>query len=71
LYGSVTADLIKRVWQHKNDLVEGFAEEYGEPWLLWYEMHETMAKAILRETALKNWHRAQRYESLRNVIRHG
>jgi putative endonuclease len=58
LYIGVTSDLVKRVWQHKNDFVEGFTKQYGVHTLVWYEVHETMASAIAREKALKNWHRA-------------
>lgn len=58
LYIGVTSDLVKRVWQHKNDFVEGFTKQYGVHTLVWYEVHETMESAIAREKALKNWHRA-------------
>ncbi|MEY3747103.1 MAG: hypothetical protein RL194_562 [Pseudomonadota bacterium] len=57
LYVGVTSDLIKRVWQHKNDLVDGFTRKYCVHRLVWYESHPTMASAIMREKALKNWHR--------------
>ncbi len=57
LYVGVTSDLVKRVWQHKNKVVEGFSERYGVDKLVWYEMHATMESAILREKRLKNWKR--------------
>ena len=38
----VTSDLVKRVWAHKNNLVEGFTKRYGVHQLVWYEMHESM-----------------------------
>jgi putative endonuclease len=57
LYIGVTSDLIKRVWQHKNDLVDGFTRKYCVYRLVWYESHPTMTSAIMREKALKNWHR--------------
>ena len=57
LYVGVTSDLIKRVWQHKNDLVEGFTKQYGVHVLVWYESHETMESAIKREKAIKKWNR--------------
>ena len=53
----VTSDLIKRVWQHKNDLVEGFTKQYGVHVLVWYEPHETMDSAIKREKVIKKWNR--------------
>ena len=58
LYIGATSDLVKRVWQHKNDFVEGFTKRYGVHMLVWYELHETMESAITREKALKYWKRA-------------
>ena len=57
LYIGVTSDLVKRVWQHRNDLVEGFTKQYGVHDLVWYEQHETMESAILREKTIKEWRR--------------
>ena len=57
LYTGVTSDLIKRVWQHKNTVVEGFTQKYNVHILVWYKMHETMASAIQREKVIKNWKR--------------
>jgi len=53
LYIGVTSELLKRVWQHKNDVVEGFTSQYRVHTLVWYELHPTMESAILREKALK------------------
>ncbi|MDE0457521.1 MAG: GIY-YIG nuclease family protein [Chromatiales bacterium] len=58
LYVGVTSDLVQRVWQHRSELAEGFAKRYGVHRLVWYEVHETMESAILREMALKKWNRA-------------
>jgi putative endonuclease len=57
LYFGVTSDLVKRVWQHRNDLVPGFATKYRVHDLVWFEQHPTMESAIRREKALKEWHR--------------
>jgi putative endonuclease len=57
LYVGVTSDLIKRIWQHKNDVVKGFTERYSVHQLVWYELHETMESAIRKEKMLKNWKR--------------
>ena len=57
LYIGVTSDLMKRVWEHKNDLVEGFTKEYGVHQLMYFEMLEDMASAIQREKELKKWNR--------------
>lgn len=53
----VTSDLLKRVWQHRNEVVEGFTKRYDVHMLAWYEVHETMESAILREKELKKWRR--------------
>ncbi len=58
LYIGVTSDLIRRVWQHKNDMAEGFTKRYGVHMLVWYESHESMESAITHEKRLKNWPRA-------------
>ena len=58
LYVGVTSDLVQRVWRHKNGLVKGFTERYGVHMLVWYEVHETMESAIMREKAIKKWNRS-------------
>ena len=62
LYIGVTSDLIQRVWQHKNDFVEGFTKRYGVHSLVWHEVHGSMESAITREKALKKWRRAWKIE---------
>ena len=57
LYVGVTSDLVKRVWEHKNNFVDGFTKRYGVHNLVWYELHENMASAIQREKRLKDWKR--------------
>ena len=57
LYVGVTSDLVKRVWAHRNNLVEGFTKRYGVHQLVWYELHESMESAIKREKRLKDWKR--------------
>jgi putative endonuclease len=58
LYVGVTSDLIKRIWQHRNHVVEGFTNKYHVELLVWFEQHESMASAIGREKAIKKWNRA-------------
>lgn len=58
LYTGVTSDLIKRVWQHKEGLAEGFTKRYGVKLLVWFEVHEDVNTAISREKAIKKWNRA-------------
>ena len=50
--------MVKRAWEHRNDVVEGFTEKYRVHALVWYEIHETMGSAIAREKAMKEWKRA-------------
>ena len=57
LYIGVTSDLPKRIWQHKNKVIEGFTKKYGVDRLVWYEAHESMDSAIRREKAIKKWNR--------------
>jgi putative endonuclease len=58
LYIGVISDLVKRVYEHKGHFVDGFTKEYGVDRLVWYEPHETMESAILREKQMKKWNRA-------------
>ena len=58
LYTGVTSNLIKRIWEHKNNLVEGFTGKYGVHTLVWYEIHDSMESAIQKEKIIKNWKRA-------------
>ena len=58
LYVGVTSNLIKRIWEHKNGIVSGFTKNYNVHQLAYYELHETMDAAILREKQLKKWNRA-------------
>ncbi|NDK38029.1 GIY-YIG nuclease family protein [Pseudoxanthomonas gei] len=58
LYIGVTSNLIARVWQHREHVVEGFTSKYEVSVLVWYEFHSAMEEAILREKRIKNWNRA-------------
>ena len=53
IYAGVTSNLPQRDYQHKHSLVDGFTKKHGCKILVWYEMHETMESAILREKQLK------------------
>jgi putative endonuclease len=54
LYIGVTSDLRKRVWEHKNDLVEGFTKRYRIHRIVYYELHQDMVSAIEREKQMKS-----------------
>ncbi|MCL1633778.1 GIY-YIG nuclease family protein [Luteimonas sp. SX5] len=57
LYIGATSDLVKRCYEHRNDVVEGFTRRYRVHDLVWYELHGTMVSAISREKAIKEWPR--------------
>ena len=57
IYIGVTNDLDRRMFEHKNKLVEGFTKRYNLVRLVYYEMTEDVQSAIRREKQLKNWHR--------------
>ena len=67
LYTGVTSDLLKRVWEHKNDVVEGFTKRYGVHRLVWYELHPNMESAIAREKAIKEWKRRWKLELIESL----
>ena len=62
LYTGVTGDLATRIWQHKQGAVEGFTKRYRTGMLVWYEMHDTMEQAIIREKQIKEWKRNWKLE---------
>ncbi|NTW77323.1 MAG: GIY-YIG nuclease family protein [Syntrophaceae bacterium] len=57
LYTGVTSCLVKRIWEHKNNLIDGFTKQYNVHNLVWYELHENMNSAIKREKNIKEWKR--------------
>jgi putative endonuclease len=57
LYVGVTANLLARVWAHRNNVVPGFTERYDVHRLVYFEMHESMYEAIVREKRIKDWKR--------------
>lgn len=57
LYIGVTSELVQRVWQHRNGVVPGFTRRYGCKSLVWYEAHDDIQDARLRELQMKKWKR--------------
>jgi putative endonuclease len=57
LYIGVTNNLERRIFEHKNKLVEGFTKKYNLNKLIYYEVTKDISSAIEREKQLKNWHR--------------
>lgn len=57
LYTGVTSDLVKRCYEHKQDMVEGFTKKYKVHTLVYYEAHDSAIEAITREKQIKKWNR--------------
>jgi putative endonuclease len=62
LYIGVTSNLIKRIYEHKNNLIEGFTKKYNIHNLVYYEITEDVNSAIAREKQLKRWKRNWKIE---------
>ena len=56
-YVGFTGNLQKRIWEHKNKVVEGFTQKYNVDKLVYYELTENVESALNREKQLKRWHR--------------
>jgi putative endonuclease len=67
LYVGVTSDLVKRIWEHKNDTTDGFTKEYGVQILVYYELHVDMLAAITREKQIKKWNRVWKIELIEST----
>jgi putative endonuclease len=66
LYIGVTANLIKRVYEHKNHLVDGFTKKYNVHNLVYYETTEDISSTIKREKQIKKWKRKWKIELIEN-----
>ena len=53
LYTGVTSNLPQRVWQHREGVADGFTKRYGCKMLVWFEVHDNMEAAIVREKQIK------------------
>jgi len=62
LYIGITNNLIRRVWEHKQKLVEGFTKKYNLTKLVYYEIFDDPMTAITREKTLKNLLRRRKEE---------
>ncbi len=60
LYTGVTSNLMQRVFQHRESVVDGFTAKYACKLLVWYELQETMEQAILREKQIKGGSRKKK-----------
>ncbi|MBN2779470.1 MAG: GIY-YIG nuclease family protein [Alphaproteobacteria bacterium] len=66
LYVGVTNDLIRRVWEHKNKLADGFTKKHSIDQLVYFEVYEDIESAILREKQLKRWGRQKKLNLFEN-----
>ena len=57
LYTGMSSNLLQRVWQHKNNMVEGFSDKYNTKDLVYFEVHDSAESAIIREKQIKKWRR--------------
>jgi len=67
LYTGVTNDLVRRVFEHKNQLVEGFTKRYNLKYLVYYEATNDVHSAIAREKQIKGWLRAKKLQLINSV----
>ena len=67
LYTGITSNLIQRVWQHKNNIIEGFTKTYNVKTLVFYEVHNNVESAIAREKRIKKWRRAWKLQLIENM----
>lgn len=66
LYIGMTDDLAKRIWEHKEKILNGFTAKYGVNKLVWYEVHDSRESAFARERAMKKWNRGWKIELIEN-----
>ncbi len=66
LYTGVTSDLVKRVYEHKNKLIDGFAKKYNVHRLVHFEVFNDMVNAITREKQIKGWLRSKKVALIEN-----
>ncbi len=67
IYLGVTSDLAARAYQHRNGVIEGFTKTYGCKLLVWYEVHDDLENARLRELQMKKWNRQWKLSEIERV----
>jgi putative endonuclease len=67
LYTGITSNLIQRVWQHKNNIIEGFTQKYNVKTLVIYEVHDNVESAIAKEKRIKKWRRAWKLQLIEKM----
>lgn len=66
-YTGFTENLTKRVWEHKNELADGFTKKYGIKTLVYYEVFDNYDMALGREKQLKKWHRPWKMRAIEEM----
>ncbi len=66
LYIGVTSNLVKRVYEHKNNIIEGYSKKYNIHKLVYYEITDDIESAIRREKQLKKWNRKWKINLIEN-----
>jgi putative endonuclease len=67
LYVGVTNDLIRRIFEHRKGLVEGFTKRHNLKMLVYFEQHDTALAAIQREKNVKHWPREWKIDLIRST----
>jgi putative endonuclease len=67
LYTGCTNDLVRRVYEHKNDFVQGFLKKYGVHTLMYFERYDDFDAALQREKQIKEWKRGWKLELIERV----
>jgi putative endonuclease len=67
LYAGVSADMPRRVWEHKQGMIEGFTQRFGLTRLVYYEWYDRIIDAIQREKNIKHWKRAWKIELIEKM----
>ncbi len=66
LYTGVTSNLVKRIYEHKNKMVDGFTKKYNLQKLVYYEVFDDIPNAIIREKQIKGWLRSKKISLIDN-----
>jgi putative endonuclease len=67
LYTGVTADLARRVWEHRDKVLPGFTSKYNVTRLVWYRQYDDIAEAIAEEKRIKRWRRRWKTELIEGM----
>lgn len=67
LYIGVTSNLIKRIWEHRNNIFQSFSSKYNVNKLVYFEQYNEVIQAIQREKRLKEWQRQWKIDLINNI----